>query len=157
MKRILPILCALACLLTACGRHYTATDLLAKITALPSSRDAVIYFRGADREGKGYLSKETAGLLYSGQDPMILCEDFALLLGKDDRLFEVHLYFALDGEKADAIQMILQQRQSILLRKDNELYVPDQPGVEVWRRGKWVALLATDDNSAVKELLKQMI
>ena len=157
MKRIFLILGVLLCLLSACGKEYTATDLLAKITVLPIHRDAVIYFRGADIEGSGYLSKETAELLYSGQNLLPLCDDFALLLGKDDRLFEVHLYHAADGEKADAIDLILQQRQSLLLCKDNGLYASDPPNVEVWRKGMWIVLMATDDNPSVKELLKKMI
>lgn len=157
MKRLMSILLLVSCLLTACGRSYTATDLLAKIMALPAARDAAIYFQGADIEGGGYLTQEQGALLYSGQDPMVLSQDYALALGKDDTVFEVHLYLALDGEKADAIELILQRRQSVLCHKDNELYTPDFVGVEVWRKGKWVALIATEDNQSIKELLKQVL
>ncbi len=158
MKRILPLVCILLCLFTSCGEPYTATDLLAKIMSLPIKRDAVICFYGADEEGEGYLSNEKSSLLYSNQDPMAMAEDFAIALGKDDAVFEVHLYHALDGEKADAIELILQKRQSLLLRKDNELYTSESyANATVWREGRWVALLATDDNESVKQLLKKLI
>ena len=157
MKRIVSILLLAIGLLTACRRGYTATDLLAKIMALPVARDAAIYFHGADPEGDGYLTREQGDLLYSGQDPILLSEDYVLALGKDDAVFEVHLYLALDGEKADAIELILQKRQSLLYRKENELYSPVPGDAEVWRYGKWVALIATEDNQSVKDLLKQAL
>lgn len=157
MKRFLFTVCLLLCVLTSCQRAYTATDLLAKILAMPTTPDTVVYFHGADARDSAYLSPENTDLLYSGQNPGILAEEFALAMGKDDHVFEVHLYLALDDEKADQIENILRKRQTLLQKKDNELYDPDSSGrgATVWRKGKWVALVATEDNDAVKRILKQ--
>lgn len=157
MKRLLPMVCILLCVLTACQSTSTATDLLAKILAMPPTPDTVVYFNGAGPEDSGYLTLEDTELLYSGQNPGMLSEEFAVAMGKDDHVYEVHLYLALDEEKADQIENILRGRQLLLQRKENYLYDPDSAAASavVWRRGKWVALLATEENEAIKSILKQ--
>ena len=159
MKRLILLVCLLTFTLTSCETEYTATDLLAKIMTLPIRRDAVIYFNGADADGAGYLSRENTERLYGGQSPASLSADYALALGKNDDLFEIHLYYALDAQLADEVEVILRERVYLLQKKDNELYLSDASnvGVMVWRRGNWVILLATEDNDSVKELLKSII
>ena len=159
MKRLMLLFCLISFTFTACRVEYTATDLLAKIMTLPIGRDAVIYFAGADADGVGYLSREETHRLYGGEEPSALSADYALALGKDDEVFEIHLYHALDAQMADEVEEILRERVSLLQKKENELYLSDSPTVTavVWRKGNWVALLATDDNESVKELLKSIL
>ena len=156
MKRLVVLVGVLVCLLSACRMHYTSTDLLAQILALPTARDAKIYFKGADSDDEGYLPLEDRLLLYRGKDPTELSEDYALALGKDDSLFEVHIYRGLDAQQADEVEVILRDRLNRLQKKENEFYLSDGSmiGGTIWRKGNWIVLIVCDDNESVLQLLR---
>lgn len=159
MKRIM-ILLALLLFLGGCReRDPTATDLLAKLLTETKIPTATIYFAGAFPEETGYLSEEAGARLYNGHIPAKLSDDFAIALCKDDRVLEIHLYHALDDEKADAIESQLRMRQSILSNQEYYYYDPDTvaPGAVVWRSEKWVCLLVTADNEKAREVLRAML
>lgn len=158
IKKRFVLFLLLPCLLTACRQKSpTATDLLAKLLTLPDTPAVSIYFSGAAAEEDGYLPEDAEDILYNGQSPVALAEDFAIALGRGDQIFEYHLYYALDAEKADQIETILRHRQVLLLKQGNYLYDPENPAARatVWRRGKWVGLLVTESNDAAKSLLKR--
>lgn len=154
------LLLSILLLCSGCNRQApTATDLMAKLLA-PADTPAVrIYFNGASAEDSGYLSREECLSLYAGQNPVALSDEFAIALCKDDRIYEIHLYHALDAEKAEAIESCLRQRQTLLLKQDNYFYDPDHSAAAsvVWKKGKWVCLLVTHDNERAMECLRGAI
>lgn len=148
MKRI-ALLLSLLMLCSGCNKSApTATDLMAKLLAYSDLPVMQIYFNGAAFEDIGYLSREQSADLYCGQDPMSLSDEYAIALCKDDRICEIHLYHALDAEKADAIEAYLRKRQTLLLKKEYYFYDTDHPAASsvIWKKGKWVCLLVTHDN-----------
>ncbi|MBQ8382055.1 MAG: hypothetical protein IJX47_02495 [Clostridia bacterium] len=156
MKRLLAI-GLLVLLLGGChGRAPTATDLLAKLLTGADVPSVEIYFDGAMPEETGYLSEEESALLYNGHLPSKLSDEYAVALCKDDRIYEIHLYHALDTDKAEAIESHLRQRQTLLAGRENLFYDPDSSaaGSVIWRKGKWVCLLVTDDNERAREILR---
>ena len=159
MKRLGVLLGVLVCLLCACGNQYTSTDLLAQIMALPTARDAMIYFKGADADDAGYLTQEDSLLLYGGKDPAVLSVDYALALGKDDSIFEVHIYRGLDVQQADEVELILRERLNRLQKKENEFYLSDGSMLSgtVWRKGNWIVLAVCDDNESILQLLRSKL
>ena len=159
MKRLCLLLCAVLVLLNACRSQYTATDLMAKILTVSEGRSVTIYFSKAETEGEGYLSAENIMLLYNGMNPTVLSEDYAIALSKDDELFEVHLYRALNTDNAEEIESVLQARMLLLQSEEKGWYVGENPAERaiLMRSGNWVALLVTEDNAAVKELLSSML
>lgn len=118
-----------------------------------------IYFDGAAKEGEGWLSDDKLAALYGGHSTASLAEGYAIALCKDDRIYELHLYYALSSPDAAQIEELLRARLDELQRKENYLYDPDsvaESGI-VWTRGRWVCLLVTEDNQLAKDLMKKRI
>ncbi len=156
MTRVLCLILIVGAMISGCTRQEpTATDLLAKLLAKDDVRTVVIYFNGAQPEGEGYLSLESEKRLYNGHDLALLSDEYAIALGQDDRLYEIHLYHALDHGKAEAIENRLRDRQLLLSKQELYYYDSENRGAEaiVWRKGKWVCLLVTDDNESMREIL----
>jgi hypothetical protein len=159
-KRILLGVWIVLAILTGCSRSSpTATDILAKLLTLPGTPPTTIYFEGAVPENDGYLSLHMEEKLYCGQSPAALSDAFAVALCKDDQVYEIHIFHSLDEEKAEQIETILRRRQTVLQKQENFLYDPENPGAGavIWRRGKWVCLLVTNDNDAAKAVLRELI
>ena len=159
MKRI-ALLLSLLMLCNGCNKAApTATDLMAKLLAFSDVPVMQVYFDGAAFEDVGYLSRDECAALYSGQNPIALSDEFAIALCKDDRIYEIHLYHALDAEKADAIEACLRRRQALLLKKEYYFYDADHPAASsvIWVKGKWVCLLVTDDNERAIDRLNSAI
>lgn len=160
MKRLISLLLLWTLILVSCSRNEpTATDLLAKLLASVEAPPMEIYFNGAVPEAVGYLSQTDSDALYEGHTPAKLSDEYALALCRDDRIYEVHLYHALDADRAEQIETILRRRQGALLKQENYLYDPDSPaaGSTVYRNGRWVCLLVTDDNQTAREILKDAL
>lgn len=155
--------CALmSCLLIlgGCARQLpSATDLMALLLSELEHPDMQIYFDGASAEGEGWLAEEKKVELYGGHSPSALSQRYAIALCKDDRIYEIHLYYALSAVAASQIEELLRGRLDELQQKENYLFDPDSAAASgiVWQRGRWVCLLVTEDNAAAKELLKQRI
>ena len=160
MKRAILIWMIWAILLTGCQRtEPTATDLLAKVLSSQETPQVEIYFHGAMLSDSGYLSNETEETLYQGQSPKTLSDEFAIALCQGDQVYEIHIFHGLDAEKAEQIEHILSRRQTVLQKQENYLYDPENPGAgaTIWRQGKWVCLLVTNENDHAKEILRDAL
>lgn len=147
-------------LLTGCNRRDpTATDVMAKLLSQLDIPPMTVYFEGAMPENDGYLPLIEEEKLYGGRTPSALSDEYAIALCIDDQVYEIHVFHSLDGEKAEQIENILRRRQTALQKQENYLYDPDNPGAQatVWRKGKWVCLLVTNDNETAKDILQDII
>ena len=159
MKRALSWIILLI-VLTGCERaRPRATDLLAKLLSMPNTPQMEVYFEGAMHSEVGYLSAETEEMLYDGQSPKALSDEYAIALCRDDQVYEIHIYHALDAQRAEQIEHILARRQLILQKQENYLYDPENPGAGavIWRREKWVCLLVTTDNDNAKDIIRHAV
>ncbi len=162
--KFLSLLLAAVLMLSGCTLGFsqsapTATDLLAKLLALPDTPATRIYFNRADPEEECYLSEETARRLYGVRSPLSLADEYAIALCTDDRIWEIHLFHAADPERAQLIESRLGRRADLLAKESHQFYEPDSAGAgaTVFRRGRWVCLLVTSDNSAAKEILEKCL
>lgn len=154
------LLCLSAVLLSACSKPPpSATDLMAILLSELEHPEMQLYFEGALQEGDGWIAQETMETLYCGKLPAEYAADYAIALCKDDRIYEIHLYYALNATAASQIEEFLRGRLEAIQQKENYLFDPDSAAASgiVWKRGKWVCLLVTEDNGYAKTLLKERI
>lgn len=157
MKRVMIIGIFIALLFTGCHKNRpTATDLLAKLLSIQDTPSMTIHFEGAMPEEEGYFPINEELKLYDGHSATSLADEYAIALCSDDRIYEIHIYHSLDLDKAEQIETVLRRRQTLLQKQDNYLFDPQSPGAGavIWRNGKWVCLLVTDDNDAAKDILR---
>lgn len=151
---------AVAVQLFSCAqKQASATDLMAHLLGSLDHPEMQIYFDGAAEEGDGWLSDTQIEALYGGHSPVSLAEQYSIALCKADRIYEIHLFNALNTTAADQIEELLRGRLEQLQQKGNYLYDADSfaaTGI-VWKRGRWVCLLVTEDNALAKALLKERI
>lgn len=157
---LITILCNAAVMLSACGqKEASATDLMALLLAELDHPEMQLYFDSAPAESEGWLADEKLAALYGDHSPSSLADRYAIALCKDDRMYEIHIYYALNATAASQLEELLRGRLETLQQKENYLYDPDsvaESGI-VWRKGRWVCLLVTEDNAAAKKCLKARI
>lgn len=152
------LICVL--ILAGCSKQVpSATDLMADLLAELDHPDMEIYFDSAPEEGGGWLSAEKLSALYGGHSLSELADRYAIALNRDDRIYELHLYYALSATAASQIEELLRGRLEELQQKENYLYDPDSlaPSGIVWKKGNWVCLLVTEDNAKAKSIIKDRI
>lgn len=158
--RMIAVLLVCALTLGACAKTLpSATDLMADLLALLDHPEMQIYFDTAPPEGEGWLSEEKLATLYGGHSPSSFSDRYAVALAKDDRIYELHLYYALNATAASQLEELLRGRLEALQQKENYLYDLDSLAASgiVWKKGNWVCLLVTEDNAAAKDCLKKRI
>lgn len=146
--------------LSSCNKQSpSATDLMALLLAELDHPDMTLYFESAPKEGEGWLSEEKLTALYGGHSTSILAEKYAIALCKDDRIYEIHLYYALNATAASQIEELLRGRLEELQQKENYLYDADSlaSSGNVWRKGNWVCLLVTENNAKAKAIIKDRL
>ncbi len=152
---------SLSVLLISCGGSYTCTDLLAAArSACPKEPELRVYFDGGEDSNR--LSDQRAEMLYSGMNPVSLCDGYAVCLSPRDRVYEIHIYRCSATDRTGELEKILRRRIEILQSPDVYLYDPE--GYEeivnsaaVYVRGRYVCLLVTPDNGAVWEAIRERI
>lgn len=158
--RRLSALYACLLLLAACSKQIpSATDLMADLLAALEHPDMAIYFDSAPEEGEGWLSEEELSALYGGHSTAALADRYAIALCRDDRIYELHLYYARSATAASQIEELLRGRLEELQKRENYLYDPDSLAASgiVWKNGNRVCLLVTEDNAKAKEIIKDRI
>lgn len=154
------VLLALLTLLS-CGGGYTCTDLLAAgREACGEEPELRVYFDGGTDFNR--LDTRRAAQLYDGMDPVPLCDGYAVCLSPRDRVYEIHIYRCSATDRTGELEKILRRRIELLQSPDVYLYDPE--GYEeivnaaaVYRKGKYVCLLATPDNDGVWDAIREKI
>ena len=164
MKVLYTLLLCLSLLLTSCGRNdYTPTDILYRIIEqsddIPSYN---IYFDSADPESNEHLDTDRQMLLYNGMSPCQLSASFAVILSKNDLVYEIHVYKSDSDINVPRIKKILARRIELL--QDNDVYLYEDENYEqivsaarIISKGRYVFLLVTDRNNEIEELVKDML
>lgn len=132
-------------------------DALDSIDNLPPYE---IFYSGAPSYSESVLSDRDAELLYKDPNISRYAESFACALGKDDSIWEIHIFIALSAGDAGFIENALTRRLEIL--QNQEIYIYDPEAYEkrvedarVFRDGKIVVLTLCDDNSKVLKTIKK--
>ncbi len=162
MKKIVLIL-AFIIILSSCTerRPQHATDLLFDaLAALESVPAYDVYYSEAPKYSESFMSPETASLLYGDADMTSYAESFACVLGRDDSVWEIHIFVSLSAGDAGFIENALEKRLHILQNKeiyvyDSEAYEKRVASAKILRDGKVVCLAVCDDNASVLKEIKK--
>ena len=176
---LLFLVCLLCPLLLACGEEPLAdippkTLLDTALALFDKSENVDIYDSSADESDNGFLDPGLAGQIFRGEYGAPLTEDgviveFAHAIPSALFAFEIDVFKAADAAAADKIAAMLQTRFEIkaTLRTQIEHYLSEDPGagneikaleqMEIWQIGNYVLLLATHDNTAVKNAILSLL
>ena len=120
-----------------------------------------IYYAGADENSDNYLDPGTMGFTFYGEydveiPELEMVDDYAFALNTAYIAFEIDIFKAKSPAAAKQVQGLLNKRQAIKEKGRGEIvnYDPSQvpilDSVEIYTSGKYVILIATPDNAAVK-------
>ncbi len=150
-------------LLVACsGKGHTPTDILYEcVSQIESCPSSSIYFSEAEENSDAYIEKKQLSKLYNGMSPEELCSSYALLLSKDDSIYEIHIYKAESQIKADQVEKILLRRVEMIQKKDVYMYNTDNyenisASAKIYKRGCYVSLIITNANDEIEKTIKKM-
>jgi len=143
------------------------TDLMAEILELfPDAPDCRVYFDGAAKGEKEYLSPEKMGLLYTGKraaaKELSLLEGFAVRIPKKIGAFELHIAKVADKSSVPTIEALFEKRISMLKNAGADIVPPSDyestaANAEIYTVGNYVFLLSTNNNAAVKEIIDKAV
>lgn len=163
MKKTVTLLLSLLLIVSfsSCSKKApSATDLLFDaLDTLDTLPPYDIFYSEAPKYSESFMTGEDAYLLYKDEDMTSYTESFACVLGRDDSVWEIHIFVALSAGDAGFIENALEKRLHILQNK--EIYVYDSDAYEariedakVFRDGKVVCLVVCDENSRVLKEIK---
>ncbi len=162
-RKIILAFVFLSLFLTSCSDSAnTPTDILyeciGQVEQCPTSN---IYFSEAEAGCDEYIDEGQLKKLYNGMSPASLSVSFALLLSKDDSIYEVHIYKAKSQLNAEEIEKILYRRVEMIQKKDIYLYDEENfenisASAKVYKKGRYVALIITDNNDSFEKVIKKM-
>ena len=181
-KRLLAVLLLLSLLcslLLSCGEKKLADiptqTLLTETLALFDNTDNIdIYYSDAAEDDAHYLDPGLAGQIFLGEYGASFAEDgviteYAHAIPSALFAFEIDIFKAADETAAATLAGLLETRFEIksALRVQIEHYLSTNPDsanelkalddMEIWQIGNYVLLLATDNNTAVKNTVSQML
>ena len=177
---VLLVLVMLGTLLVSCGEtplaDVPAADLLNAVMAQFEDKAANvdIYRAGAGEEEEGYFDPGLAGQIFLGEYGASLAEDgvivdYAHAIPSALFAFEIDIFKVSNDDAAAVIEALLAKRAEIksALRVQIEHYLSTNPAsadelkalddMEVFRIGNYVMLIATHDNTAVKNTVRAQL
>lgn len=160
MKKIALIL-LLCLILCSCGKGLSADDVALKALELYSLPPITQYIKTENEGSNGYISPENFAFLYTGEHEYLpeweLISDFRIVMSRSSSPFELHVIRLFSSTDAEEIAKILQKRADMIKyhNKTETSYLTYDPEVIV--KGRYVILAVTEDNEAVKLLLRQLV
>lgn len=153
---------ALALIFTSCAASPSADTVAFKLLKLyskipPSSQ----YVKNGEEGEYGYISPESFSFLYTGRREKLpeweLISDFRIILSDSDRPFELHVIRVHSSSDTDEIKKLLEKRAAMIRyhNKTELSYKTYEPSVFVY--GRYAVLAVTEDNEAVKMMLKKIL
>jgi hypothetical protein len=161
-KYLLLILLLLLSLLLGCTKEQISPLELLDL-ALAADEDhpvCEIYFEKGEDENR--LDETDLLTLYNGEDPTKLATSYAICLGKDDRVYEIHLFQLADDQNRESLKKILYKRIDLIQNKEIYLYDPENyetvsSFARVFEKGRILALLITPQPETIQDVLKAQI
>ena len=177
---LLIVLAMLCPMIVSCGEKPLAdiptADLLDAVMVhfADNAENVDLYRSGAGEEEDGYLDPGLAGQIFLGEYGAPLAEDgviaeYAHAIPSALFAFEIDIFKASDKTAADTLAQMLQTRLEIksALRGQIEHYLGTEPNsanelkaldsMEIWQIGNYVLLLATHNNSSVKNTVSTLL
>ena len=164
LKRlILLILIFLITVLSSCQKGKLSTDDLGYrlLNIYPNIPSCSQYVKNAEKYSPGYISPEDFSFLYMGTREKLpeweLISEFRIILSNSTEFFEIHIMKANNASDADEISKLLSRRKKLLdlfIKEEGDFTASES---ELIVKGKYVILIATDDNEAAIRLLKKLL
>ena len=164
LKRYISLILFSVLILCSCSAtEYTSTDLLyTLIDRLPQVPASSIYFSEAEENGENSFDGDSMSELYGGMSPKGLYISYALLVSRDDIVYEIHVYKSVSQIKNTDLEKLLYRRIELIQNKD--LYLYDEENYEnvicrarVVKKGRFVILLVTDDNDRLENTINGIL
>ncbi len=173
---ILLIIAMVLSLFTACGETETAKEvptreLLGAAMELFSDdamKSPTVYSSEADKDSAEYLDLGMMSYYFYGEFdiemPVLeLVEEYAMAIPSGLFAFEVNILKAKSTAAANEVKKMMDSRLTIKNKDRGEIENYDAgqlsafDSAEVWVSGKYVILLASDDNAAIKNVISEML
>ena len=127
----------------------------------PVKRKVERYFKNSSSSPFGQISSDDFFFLYTGEHKTIpewdIIDDFYLILSDTPSSFELHIIRAVSSSDIDEVEKLLERRAELIRyhNKTESSYPAYEPDVFV--RGRYAVLAVTEDNEAVKLMLKKLL
>lgn len=159
---VLFIVISIICNFSSCAQSPSADTVAYKLLNLYSSIPPCSqYIKNGEEDSYGYITPEEFSYLYTGRRERLpewdIIEDFRLILSDSDSPFELHVIRAVSSSDTNEIQKLLESRAE-LIRYHNKTeisYKTYEPSVFIY--GRYAVLAVTEDNEAVKLMLKKIL
>ncbi len=150
-------------MLTSCGNQgKTADDIAFKLLNLyPSLPPCTQYIKNGEKFMSGYISPEDFAFLYLGERVVLpeweLIDEFRIIMSDNTEFFELHVIKAESSADSDELRKLLERRKRLI-----ELYIKEENdfpivNAEIYIKGRFLVLVATDDNRSAVELLRKLL
>lgn len=150
MRKLCFLLCFLLLLLCGCSKQPTpATDVLADLLSLPAINPptADIYFAQGAPEAR--LEVVLQDLYGAETDMLTRLADYAIFLGRNTTLYEIHILRAVSASDIPALRCALTTRAKLLCLATEEGHTTP-PSAIVYEVGDLLFLFATPHNDILQ-------
>jgi hypothetical protein len=105
------------------------------------------------------LDEKSSHLLFRDSDLPSYCESYAIALGEDDLLWEIHVFVGRSLGEAGLIENAMYKRLDLLQKRevyiyDTETYEEHVSSGKVIRNGRIVCLTLCDNNARIAKAIK---
>lgn len=163
IKRLIPIIILSILLCSSCGSAKSSSELLAlvitEVSACPETH--FTYYSDAKPGSPHEMSDKTMSDLFGTEDINTLCEDYAVMIGATHTPWEIHVLRARALSGVQELLDSLYTRKDLLARRANTDFSQDEgqrlSAVKVFSHGRYVFLLATDNNTEIESAIKKAV
>lgn len=162
IKRFYSLILLACTLLTLPSCSFKRTDAPGILSELITQCESVpAHFLYSSDTSEKSLDEENSYLLFRDKNLPSYCESYAIALGENDALWEIHVFVARSLGDAGFIENALYKRLHLLQNRD--IYIYDTQAYEehvssgkVVRNGKIVCLALCDNNLKIAKEIKRL-
>lgn len=163
MRKKFCVLIFVICLfLQSCGSNATADEIAFKLLNLyPTVPPCSQYVKYSGEHEAGYITPEDFSYFYTGKHQELpewdLIDQFRVIMSDSTYFFEIHVIKVKSSADTEEIAKLLERRVRLidLYNKEESDYPAEKP--LLYTKGKYVILIATDDNEAASRLLDKIL
>ena len=159
--------------LSACRPIITIDDDTTAVHVLEAINNALgvqspcrgLYQMGVPQDSSRHMSTRLATLVYQGDQngvhELSILADYAVFLSCDHSLYEVHAMRVYSIADREQIVKLLDRRLTLIRQREIYLFQPDSyenrvADAMVYTRGNWIFLLATGNNEAAIDVIREL-